>query len=117
VNINDKKGNIMDIQLKPNEYVVEEEGILQKKPITSMDRFRWKDGLICLDDEPFDLLMEKFSEYYDIQIIVQNKNLAKYYCTGKFRMSDGIDYALRVLQRDLNFKYSRDDEKNCITIY
>jgi len=117
VNIDDKKGNIQNIQLKSNEYAIEEEGKLRKDKIMSLDRFRWKDGLICLDDEPFEVLMKKFSGYYDIQIIVQNKNLYTYRCTGKFRMSDGIDYALRVLKKDVKFNYTRNDDTNSITIF
>ncbi len=36
--------------------------------------------------------------------------------TGKFRQSDGVDYALRVLQKSIHFNYYRDDEKNIIYI-
>ena len=48
--------------------------------------------------------------------VVENKNVLKYYFTGKFRQADGIDYALRVLQRDIRFKYERDDENQIIYI-
>lgn len=117
VSIEDNNRNQQDITLMPNEYVTEQEGVLLKNKITSVDRFRWKDGLICLDDEPFNRLMTKFSEYYDTKIVIKNETYNKYRCTGKFRMSDGIDYALRVLQRDVNFKYKRDEETHTITIF
>jgi ferric-dicitrate binding protein FerR (iron transport regulator) len=117
VHLADSNGAGMNIQLKPNEYVTERKGVLHKAPITSYDRFRWKDGLICLDDEPFDTLMEKFAEYYAIKITVKNNAYNKYHCTGTFRMNDGVDYALRVLQKDVKFNYKRDDETETITIY
>jgi ferric-dicitrate binding protein FerR (iron transport regulator) len=117
VQLEDSNGSEVNIQLKPNEYLTERDGALHKAPITSYDRFRWKDGLICLDDEPFDTLMEKFAEYYAIKIIVKNKAYSGYHCTGTFRMNDGVDYALRVLQRDVKFNYKRDDEAEIITIY
>ncbi|MDR1623807.1 MAG: FecR domain-containing protein [Tannerellaceae bacterium] len=116
VYLEDSTGASVNIQLKPNESVTEQKGILHKAPITSYDRFRWKDGLICLDDEPFDTLMEKFAEYYAIKIIVK-KAYNNYRCTGTFRMNDGVDYALRVLQRDVKFNYKRNDETETITIY
>ncbi|MDR2810211.1 MAG: FecR domain-containing protein [Tannerellaceae bacterium] len=117
VRMEDKKGNMQLVALKPNEYVTEQNGRLEKRTIPSSDRFLWKDGLICLDDEPFDVLMEKFSEYHDISIIIKNDKYNKYRCTGKFRMRDGIDYALRVLQKDVKFNYERDDETHTILIY
>ena len=78
-----------------------------------MEHLRWREGL---DDEPFDSLMKKFSVYYGIDIFIKNNNVSKYRCTGKFRQTDGIEYALRVLQKDVSFKYIRDDDLNTITI-
>lgn len=104
------------IILKPQEKVVDINGVLQKDTIDNPDRFRWKDGLICLDDEPFESLMRKFSAYYDIKIVIENQQTIDYRCTGKFRQSDGVEYALKVIRKDLNFDYQRDDESNTITI-
>ena len=102
--------------LKSSESVVEINGLLQKQTISNYDRFRWKDGLICLDDVPFDELMRRFAVYYDIQINIENPKVYSYRCTGKFRQSDGIEYALRVIQKDLKFRFIRDDDNNVITI-
>ena len=60
--------------------------------------YRWKEGLICFKDEPFQTIMEDFEKYYGIRIIINNKKVLKYSYNGKFRQADGIDYALRVLQ-------------------
>lgn len=105
------------VLLKPHEKVTEENGILQKSTIDNLDRYRWKDGLICLDDEPFEDLMKKFSVYYDIHIKIENPTVRDYRCTGKFRQSDGVEYALKVIQKDLKFSYTRDDESNTIVIH
>lgn len=102
--------------LKTQEKVTEVNGLLQKNSIDSPDRFRWKDGLICLDDVPFEVLMNKFATYYDIRIKIENPKVLDYRCTGKFRQSDGVEYALRVIQRDLKFTFAREDEDNTITI-
>lgn len=102
--------------LQPNEMVCEVNGALRKTTIDHTDRFRWKDGLICVDDIPFEALMEKFSVYYDIHIKIENESVLDYRPTAKFRQSDGIEYALRVLQRDCRFNYTRDDETNTIII-
>ncbi len=104
------------VLLKTREKVTEINGILQKSNIDNLDRYRWKDGLLCLDDVPFAELMSKFSAYYDIQINIENPTVLDYRCTGKFRQNDGVEYALKVIQKDLKFNYVRDDESNTITI-
>jgi transmembrane sensor len=104
------------IILNSNEKVSDVNGYLHKQAIGSYDRFKWKDGLICLDDVPFGDLMKKFAIYYNIRIDIYNSKVFAYRCTGKFRQSDGIEYALRVIQKDLKFKFTRDDERNIITI-
>lgn len=104
------------IILKTKESVSEVNGLLRKGVIDNLDRFRWKDGLICLDDVPFGTLMDKFSIYYDTYIQIENSKLLNYRCTGKFRQSDGLEYALKVIQKDLDFKFVRDSEKNSIII-
>ena len=116
VDISFKDNEKNHIILKPKERVSEVNGLLHKEAIDNLDRFRWKDGLICLDDVPFETLMAKFSIYYDVIIKIENSKVLDYRCTGKFRQSDGIEYALRVIQKDLKFKYTRDDEANIIII-
>jgi ferric-dicitrate binding protein FerR (iron transport regulator) len=78
--------------------------------------YRWIEGLICFRNEPFTDIMKTFEKYYGARIDVKNQEVQKYTYTGKFRHTDGIDYALRVLQRDIHFSFSRDDENHIIYI-
>ncbi len=116
VRISSENNHFPAISLIKNEKVTEIGGQLVKRQIDNFDHFRWREGLICIDDEPFEMMMEKFSLYFDISIKIENPALLEYRPTGKFRHSDGIDHAFKVLQRDVNFTYSRDYEKNEIVI-
>ena len=78
--------------------------------------YRWREGLICFKDDPFSKIMNDFEKYYGLKIIVENDNVKKQYYSGKFRQTDGIDYALRVLQKDIRFDYARDDDNSVIYI-
>ncbi|MDR1939121.1 MAG: FecR domain-containing protein [Tannerellaceae bacterium] len=78
--------------------------------------YRWVEGLICFKDESILAIMKEFEKYYGVRIYVRNQQILKYEYTGKFRHTDGVDYALRVLQRDVSFKYVRDDESQIIYI-
>ena len=104
------------IRLTPNEQVSEIDGSLRKDKIENPDRFRWRDGLICLDDVPFERLIEQLSVYYDTPIQILNKQALTYRCTGKFRQSDGIEHALKVLQKDVSFSFGREPSGDTILI-
>ena len=64
----------------------------------------------------FEELMEKFEKYYGYKIIIENQKVKNLRRSGKFRLSDGINYALDVLKKDMNFSYTRDITDSIITI-
>ena len=104
------------ITLKPNNKVFLQDGKLHVTAVDDYNPYRWKEGLICFKNETFTSIMKDFEKYYGLTIQVKNKNVFKYVYTGKFRQTDGIDYALRVLQKDIKFTYQRDDENQIIYI-
>ena len=104
------------ITLKPNNKVYLQDGKLHVTAVDDYNPYRWKEGLICFKNETFTSIMKDFEKYYGLTIQEKNKNVFKYVYTGKFRQTDGIDYALRVLQKDIKFTYQRDDENQIIYI-
>ena len=78
--------------------------------------FRWKDGLYCFDDTPFNLLLGKLEKYYKVKIVVENPKVLNYRCTGKFKDQDGGEHVLKVIQKDHSFIYSISAEKDSIFI-
>lgn len=104
------------LMLKPDCKAFLENGELKVKPLDDYNVYRWKEGLLCFTNETFDAIMKDFEKYFEVKIEVSNKEISKYYFTGKFRQTDGIDYALRVLQRDIQFTYTRDDENRIIYV-
>lgn len=78
--------------------------------------YRWKEGLYCFKSKPFTQIMEDLERYYDLKIQVDKKSIESVALTGKFRISDGLDYALRVLQKDVSFTYRRDKDNDVIYI-
>lgn len=84
--------------------------------IRSLDNYRWKEGLICFENIRFTDLMKRFEKTYDIRIVIQNKRLDDYKCSGKCRVSDGVDFILQVLQRSTRFTFSRNDDNTIIYI-
>lgn len=104
------------LMLFPGTKVVLTDEEIMKKKIDDYDQYRWKDGLICFNDEPFDDIMDKLNRVYGVDIKVRNSNVMKLKYTGKFRYSDGIDYALRVMKMNIGFDYSYDENMDVIYI-
>jgi len=104
------------IILKPGHQVSMTDGHLKEtNTIKDYDLFRWREGLICFRDLTFEQLMIRFEKCYGIHIIVLNEKMKSYVCSGKFRVSDGINNALRIIQKDAKYKFERDE--NNTTIY
>ena len=59
-------------------------------------------------DINFKDLMKKLEKNYGISIVVDNHTLDNYACSGKFRISDGIEQVLRALQQDAHFTFERE---------
>jgi ferric-dicitrate binding protein FerR (iron transport regulator) len=116
VKITEKDDEKEAVILKPNNKATLKDGKLDVSPITDYDTYRWKEGLICFKNASFTELMNRFEKCYGIRIVIQNKNVEKYVCSGKFRISDGIDMALRILQKDAKYTFERDGEDSTIYI-
>ena len=60
--------------------------------------------------------MEELCLYYDIHIDVADLPFLKERYSGKFRVKDGVEHVLKVLQLEHRFIYVKDNELNQITI-
>ncbi|TYK41485.1 DUF4974 domain-containing protein [Bacteroides pyogenes] len=106
-----------ELMLHPNDKAVMlADGSLIREKITDMDVYRWKDGLYCFKDLPFSEVLKQFEVYYDVRFAFSKRMKHNPVISGKFRLVDGVDYALRVLQRDIPFSFRRSEESNIIYI-
>ena len=103
------------VVLLPNYKTTLKDGRLVVSKIDDYNVYRWKEGLYCFKSKPFTQIMEDLERYYDLKIQVDKKSIESVALTGKFRISDGLDYALRGLQKDVSFTYRRD--KDHVVIY
>jgi len=76
----------------------------------------WRNGLIAFNNKQLEEILLSLEKYFDIKIQIDSKKLPQHTYTGKFRQSDGVDYALRVLQRSIRFTYERNEETGTIYI-
>lgn len=102
--------------LSPHYKTTLKDGKLVVSRIDDYNVYRWKEGLYCFKNKVFAEIMRDLERYYDLRIQIDNPRIAGVALTGKFRISDGLDYALRVLQNDVSFSYRRDKENDVIYI-
>ncbi len=105
-----------NLRLKPDEIAKVHNGKIETSHISDYNYFKWKEGLFCFEDESIQDLIDKLQLYYDIRIEVQRPALLQYRYSGKFRIKDGIEHVLKVLQLKHKFTYTKNEEKNLIII-
>lgn len=106
-------------RLKPGHRLVREGETFALSTIENPDYYRWREGLVCFEDEPLPRLFEKLALHYDVKFEIHNTSISDhtYKYTGKFRSKDGVEHVLKVLQLNHSFDFKRNTEKNVIEIY
>ena len=81
------------------------------------DALCWTEGFISIGRVGFDELMARFENAYSVTIVLDRPTLPSIgFASGKIRISEGIDFALKMLQQACDFTYTKDTETNTITI-
>jgi ferric-dicitrate binding protein FerR (iron transport regulator) len=104
------------VELAPRMKASLVDGRLQAGEIIESNRFDWQRGLISFENRSLAQIMSLFERYYGVTISIENEKIQERTYTGKFRQADGIDYALRVMKKDIGFTYTRDNENSVIRI-
>lgn len=107
------------ILLKPDQTVEMRNGRLivseMSDPVAAIC---WKDGLVNLADVPFEQLMRRFEKVYDVNILIDRKDIPVIrYSRGKVRVADGVDHAMEMLSKASDFKWEHNRDANTIRIY
>ncbi|MEJ5052820.1 FecR family protein [Sphingobacterium sp. MYb382] len=104
VQINNHAGKTMSVILAPGQLAELKNGELVVRSIKDYSVYDWRKGIISFNDISMEKLAHIVKKYYDIELVITNTALKTHRYSGKFRMSDGIEQVMRVLQRYENFK-------------
>lgn len=102
--------------LEPNRQAVYKKGELSFSPIPNQAYFKWREGIICFDNETIECIFGKLQLYYDVTIKTDRQPFLQERYSGKFRINDGIEQILKVLQIEHPFVYAKNNELNVVTI-
>ena len=118
VKVTNRNDPAESIIMQPNDMVVLENGRLYKERVSDFADLCWTEGLIHLKKMPFEELMATFERAFDVRIRIERTTMPQInVMSGEIRISDGVDYALHVLQLvSSEFTYTRDEKTNVIVI-
>lgn len=109
-------GHQSGVLLKPSEQAEFKNDKLVISSIQNTDHFLWKEGIISFDDMSFSEMLTELELYFDLSIELKNAQIAGFRYSGKFRMKEGVEHILQVLQLNNNFQYRIDEKLNRIII-
>ena len=114
--VTDRKNKDKSVRLYPAQKVAFRNGELCKSPIDNYDVYRWREGLICFKETRFADLMRQLEKNYGVRILINNEAVKEKVFSGKFRTTDGIDNALRLLQKEGHYTFEWDENKTTVCI-
>lgn len=116
VRVTDKTHPGSKVVLLPSDRVSRRDGQLVVDRLPDHEQFQWREGLIAFRDASFPELLAQFEKYYGVTFEVHRESVTDKLFTGKIRISEGVDHALRVLRRSAEFTHMRNEAKNVIYI-
>lgn len=108
-----------EIIMVPDDRIQMKDGHLYKDRVPdARESLIWTEGLIAIGDKGFDDLMAEFEKAFDVNIVITCATVPDMSdVSGKIRMSDGIENALRILQHAADFRWRFNRETNTVVIY
>lgn len=101
--------------LRPDEKATRVGSHLVVTQVPAEDVVSWIDGYINIGGVGFEELMHRFEDAYDVKIVLERKDIGGY-MSGKIRVSEGVEFALHLLQQSCDFTFVRDRTTGTITI-
>lgn len=110
-------GEYEQVILSPDEKVRIVDNHLVVSKVLASDEVSWTDGYINLRGVGFEELMHRFENMYGVDILIARSDMPEIgYLSGKIKVSEGIDFALHLLQEACDFSYEKDARTGAIII-
>lgn len=105
------------VVLAPDEMVKFVNNHLVVTKVDAENLISWTEGYVNLADTDFESLMRRFENVYGVKIVIERETMPEIgYKSGKIRVSEGVNFALKLLQHECKFTYTENYETNTITI-
>lgn len=96
------------VTLRPDQKVSMKDGKLVTEETEASEAALWTEGIIDISCNDFRKLMTRLEKAYGVRIVIEREEMPAIRCSGKVRISDGIDHVMSILSQLSDFKYARD---------
>lgn len=103
-----EKGSVDLATMKPNEVAQYNKTENQVNIINTNDLYKylaWKDGKIVFANDPVQTVVQKLSNWYNVEIVLADKKLEKYRFTGTF-INEPVEQVLSILNLTSKMNYT-----------
>ncbi len=104
------------VHLVPLQKSELKDGVLSVSTVSDPDEYKWMEGLICFDNEPITEVLKRLEASFGEKITIEHLGVQNLRLSGKFRINDGLDYALKVLAESYGLKYKHNTNNKEYTI-
>lgn len=113
VNITYKKEGIKSIKLRPGtkasfNYSSAE---VSTRKVNVDNYFSWKKGFLTLENTSLQEIMQKLARYYDVEIQIQEKDLAMESFSGNLDLKEDVEEVIDLIRQTSNFTIERNKDK------
>ena len=100
--------NVTDLlEMKPNQVAIfkQSENKMQCKDEDDLSKYTaWTQGKIVFSDDPVNTVIQKLSNWYNVDIVIADKKLEKYRFTGTF-IDEPLEQVLSILNRTSQMQF------------
>jgi ferric-dicitrate binding protein FerR (iron transport regulator) len=102
--------------LKPGDRAFLRNRQVVKGTIVHPEHFQWREGLLSFSEETMGDIFKKIELFYGVRIVCHNDNLVGNHYSGKFRIRDGVEHIMKVLQIDNHFDYAISADRSTVIV-
>lgn len=84
------------------------------QPVDVEKYFSWRDGIFIFKNDSLESIMKKISRYYNMDIIIENHELANTSFSGYLDVKDNIENVIKTIRETTKFEYTIKNHKMII---
>lgn len=86
-------------------------GKIKIMEVNAADKVRWKEGILAINNEPFDELVRKLERWYGVRIVNETGIVFNQSFKGVFEKEDGVEVVIYSMCRNLNITYTIEKDR------
>jgi len=101
------------VTIKPNTLAIYNRNDMQikTKQVEVEKYFSWRDGIFIFKNDSMKSIMKKVSRYYNIEIVINDKELSEATFSGYLDVKDNVENIIKIIQETTKFEYKITNNK------